>query len=65
VRKDWSHWTLYFNLHTLSNWAIGLDYYHEYTYLPQELVARIFQINLLFFNITITRWSKGALFPGI
>jgi hypothetical protein len=41
----------------LHNWSIGLDYYEETAYVPTQLVARIFQINLLFFNITITRWE--------
>ncbi len=58
MRKDWKSWTVYLNLHNTRNWAIGLDYYHEYSYVPTELLARVFQINLLFFNITITRWEN-------
>ena len=65
MRKDWKTYSIYFNLHSLSNWAIGLDYYHEYAYMPQEIIARVFQVNLLFFNITFTRWSRGEVFPGI
>jgi hypothetical protein len=60
VRHDWTSWTIYFNISHLTNWGIGVNYYHEYNYVPTELLARIFQIDLLFFNITITRWeSRG------
>jgi hypothetical protein len=65
MRKDWKMWSIYINAHHLHNWSIGLDYYHEYAYIPNEIIARIFQINLLFFNITITRWSRGEVFPGV
>ena len=62
MQKDWRLWTVYINRHYLSNWAIGIDYYHEYThfalYKDRRLNARICQINLLFFNITITRWAR-------
>ncbi len=65
MRKDWSTWSVYLNAHHFSNWAIGIDYYHEYNYLPFEMIARVLQLNFLFFNITITRWSRGEVFPGI
>ena len=58
VRKDWQVWTVHTNAHHFSNWAIGLDYYHEYAFMSSKLVARILQINLLFFNVTITRWQS-------
>jgi hypothetical protein len=58
MRKDWSCWTVYINGHHVENWGSGIDYYHEYNYVPTELLARILQINLLFFNITITRWEN-------
>jgi hypothetical protein len=64
MNKDWRLWTIYINRHHFSNWAIGIDYYHEYTDLNyprsevRRLNARICQINLLFFNITITRWVR-------
>ena len=60
MQKDWKTWTVYINRHSFSNWAFGIDYYHEYEYIPIQLVARICQINLLFFNITITRWSNDG-----
>jgi hypothetical protein len=28
--------------------------------MPQEIMARVFQINLLLFNITITRWQSNG-----
>jgi hypothetical protein len=60
MRKDWKVWIIYINAHHLHNWSIGLDYYQEFAYIPTEVMARVFQINLLFFNITITRWeNKG------
>jgi hypothetical protein len=60
MRHDWSSWTIYLNANRSYNWGIGVNYYHEYNYVPTELLARIFQIDLLFFNITITRWeSRG------
>ncbi len=60
MRKDWSTWSVYFNFHTTKNWAIGIDYYHEYNYIPIELLAKVLQLNFLVFNITITKWeNKG------
>lgn len=60
MRRDWKVWSVYLNAHHLNNWAIGVDYYEETAYVPTEIIARVFQVNLLFFNITITRWSdKG------
>jgi hypothetical protein len=58
MRKDWKVWSIYINAHHLHNWSIGLDYYQEFAYIPTEIMARVFQINLLFFNITITRWEN-------
>ena len=61
MRKDWTHWTVYLNRHHTNNWAIGLDYYHVHDQLSaiDPIMARVFQINLLFFNITITRWGAA------
>jgi hypothetical protein len=58
VRKDWSHWTVYFNPNGLQNWGFGFNYYHEYESEPFKIMARICQIDLIFFNITITRWEN-------
>ena len=58
MRRDWSHWTVYLNANHLYNWGIGINYYHEYESAPFEMLARVCQIDLLFFNITITRWEN-------
>jgi len=65
VRKDWSQSSLYLNLNHLHNWGIGFNYYYEYAYMPFEVVAKVCQLDLVFFNITFTRWSRGTVFPGI
>lgn len=60
MRKDWTKYSVYLNAHNLSNWAIGIDFYTQSTFAPEEIEARILCLNFLFFNITITRWeSKG------
>ena len=59
MRQDWSHWTVYFNANSLQNWGLGINYYHEYESTPFVIMARICQLDLLFFNITITRWEKA------
>lgn len=61
MKKDWNTWSVYINRHHFHNWSIGIDYYEESEFLPSKsmnLLAKIFQINLLFFNITITKWSN-------
>lgn len=58
MRKDFKTWSLYLNSHSLTNWSIGIDYYHEKYFTPQEFIAMVFQVNFLFFNITVTKWGK-------
>ena len=65
MRKDWKMWSVHLNGNHLYNWGIGFNYYHEYNYLPFEMIAKICQIDLLFFNITITRWTEGEMIPGL
>ena len=51
--------TVYVNAFSLSNWAFGIDSYVVYEDYENEIdVARITMINLLFFNVTVTRWRK-------
>ena len=51
--------TVYVNGFHLDNWAIGIDSYVVYEDIYTEIdVARITMINLLFFNVTVTRWRK-------
>jgi hypothetical protein len=59
MAKDFGkHWSIYFNPNSLHNWGLGFNYYHEYESTLFVVVARICQIDLIFFNITITRWSN-------
>jgi hypothetical protein len=60
VRKDWKVWTVHINAHHVNNWALGIDYYHVNDYQPLRMLARVLQINLLFFNITFTRWQANG-----
>jgi len=60
VRKDWKVWTVHINAHHFDNWSLGLDYYKVFDYQPLRAVARVLQVNLLFFNITITRWQGNG-----
>ena len=57
MRKDWRVWTVHINSYHIDNWAVGLDYYKIFDKAPIALIARVLQINLLFFNITLTRWQ--------
>jgi hypothetical protein len=60
MRKDWKAWTVHINRYHWNNWSIGIDFYYETEYIPSKstnLVAKICQISLLFFNITITKWE--------
>jgi len=51
--------TVYVNAFSFSNWAFGIDSYVVYEDYENEIdVARITMINLLFFNVTVTRWRK-------
>ena len=57
MQKDWS---IYINRYHLNNWSIGIDYYQEWEPFSSgsAVVANVCQISLLFFNVTITRWSR-------
>ena len=65
MRKDWKMWSLYINANHLYNWGLGFSFYREYNYVPFEMLAAVCQIDLLFFNITLTKWTKGEVFPGV
>ena len=65
MRKDMKRWSISIHRSYTYNWNIGIDYYEEYAYTPNEIIARICQIGLLFFRITITRWETGEVFPGV
>lgn len=56
--RDFGRYTVHINRHYLSNFALGFDYYQLYSVAEDKHEASICQLNLLFFNITITRWVK-------
>ena len=60
MKKDLGNWSIYINKSNLSNWAVGIDRYQEWdgTSPNYVIVANVYQINLLLFNVTITRWSR-------
>ena len=51
-------WTMYVTRGSLGNWGFGRDYFRQYDDVPEQLLARIFVINLIFFRITINRWEE-------
>ena len=51
-------YSIHINRHYLTNFALGFDYYRLYSVPIREHEASVCQLNLLFFNITITRWHK-------
>ena len=59
MQKDFGKVTLHVNRYTLTNFGLGFDYYHEeYWQMPKE-VARVIQLSLIFFNVTLTFWKEG------
>ncbi len=58
MQSDYGRYTVHINRHYLCNFALGIDYYQLYAYPEGEHEASIFQLNFLFFNVTITRWQK-------
>lgn len=62
MAKDFKRFTFNINRQYTYNWSIGIDYYEEYAYTPNEVIARVCQIGLLFFRITITKWETGEVF---
>ena len=66
MRKDLGkRLTLYVNRHHFHNWSIGIDYYEEEAFVPTLIYTRTFQVNLLFFNLTLTHWYIIQSFPGV
>ena len=56
--KDLKWATVHINRHHLTNFAFGFDYYRIYEVPTNIHQASVCQLNLLFFNLTITRWQK-------
>lgn len=59
--KDFKRFTFYLTRQYTYNWSFGIDYYEEYAYTPSQVIARVCQIGLLFFRITITKWETGEV----
>ena len=59
MQKDFSRSTVYVNRYQLSNFALGLDFYQVFREDTGVKIATVFQLNLLFFNVTLTRWDKA------
>ena len=57
MKKDFSRYTVHINRYYFENWSIGLDFYQVYRFPESVLSATVFQVNFLFFNITLTRWQ--------
>lgn len=57
MRKDIGRYSVHFNRHYLTNFALGFDYYQLFAWPDGQHDASILQLNFLFFNITITRWQ--------
>jgi hypothetical protein len=57
--KDIGKFTIHFNSYHLSNFSLGFDFYYliDGTDEPRK-IASIFQLSLLFFNVTLTKWTR-------
>lgn len=51
--------TVHINRYSLHNFGLGFDYYHEEYWQMPKGIARVFQLSLIFFNVTITFWKGG------
>ena len=59
MQKDFSKSTVYINRYHLTNFGLGVDFYQVFREDTGVKIATVFQANLLFFNITFTRWDKA------
>ena len=62
--KEFGRWSISIHRAYTYNWNIGFDYYEETAYGPEDVIAKICQIGLIFFRITIVRWNTGEFFPN-
>jgi len=62
--KDFKSFTVHVNKHTLENFALGFDYYIIHMYPTNIRRAKVFQLNFLFFNVTLTRWYTREYISG-
>ena len=56
--RDLGFITLHINRYYLSNFAFGFDFYQIYDHATEQYQASVLQFNLLFFNVTFTKWAK-------
>lgn len=54
--KDFGSLTIHGNRYYLNNFALGFDFYQLREYKSEILQASVFQLSLLFFNVTFTKW---------
>ena len=65
MAKDFKKFTIHTTRSQTYNWFIGIDYYEEDVFVPSYIYTRTFQVNLLFFNLTLTHWHIVQSFPGV
>ena len=56
--KDIGKFTIHFNSYHLSNFSLGFDFYYLVDADEPRKIASIFQLSLLFFNVTLTKWTR-------
>ena len=56
--KDFGMFTVHINRSYLSNFALGFDFYQLWEHKMHIKEASVFQLNLLFFNVTFTKWHR-------
>ena len=64
MRKDLQRLSVSTSRSYVYNWSFGIDYYEEYGDTPEDVIAKICQIGLIFFRITIVYWNTGEYFPN-
>ena len=56
--KDLGSLTIHANRYYLNNFALGIDFYQLREQVSDVLQASVFQLSLLFFNVTFTKWHN-------
>jgi hypothetical protein len=56
-------YNIHINKSCLHSWGLGIDYWREFSFEPVlQPIASVFQISLVFFNITFTKWHELDIF---
>ena len=58
--KDLGSLTIHANRYYLNNFAFGFDFYQLREHKSEILQASVFQLSLLFFNVTFTKWHVNG-----